>query len=346
VRCLVVQTAFLGDVVLTMPLLHVLRSSPVIGWLGVLAAPPGPELLDGQKLVDEIISYDKRGSGRGVRATAELALRLRDLRIDAALVPHRSFRSALIAWLARIPTRVGFDASGGRLLFTDVLPYRKHGHEIERIASLAEGIGVALPEGPVPFELRTPDWAQAALLSDLRDLAVDPGSPLVVIAPGSRWPTKRWPEERFAAAADALASLLSARVVLMGSSADRAVCGRVSELMKEKAVDLCGALSLDRTIALAHRAALVVSNDSAAAHIAAGAGAPVVAVFGPTVPAQGFVPYSRRSRVVETDVACRPCGRHGGERCRRGDLVCMSRVRVEDVLRAAEDLLQSDGGRE
>jgi heptosyltransferase-2 len=344
-RCLVVQTAFLGDVALTVPLLGLLRRDPGVTWIGVLAAPPGPELLEGQNVADEIISYDKRCSQKGVRSMSGVVARLRELEIEAALVPHRSFRSALMTWLARIPRRVGFDESGGRFLLTRVVPYRTRPHEVERVASLAEAIGIPLPEGRLPFELRPPDGAEASLLSDLAGRGIDPETPVIAVAPGSRWPTKRWPEGRFAAAADALTDGFGAKAVLIGSSDDRAVCARVSSLMESDAADLSGALSLPRTIALTGRAMLVLSNDSAAAHIAAGSGAPVVVVFGPTVPAQGFAPYSDRSRVVEADVACRPCGRHGGLSCRRGDLACMHSVRVEDVLRAAEELVPLDGGR-
>jgi heptosyltransferase-2 len=304
-RCLVIQTAFLGD---------------------------------------EIISYDKRGSEGGVAPLLGLVARLRSLGIDAALLPHRSFRSALIAWLSRIPKRVGFDESGGALLLTDTIRYRSHAHEIERVASLAEGIGVPLPVDGLPFELGVPEAALADLSADLAERGVEREAALIAVAPGSKWPTKRWPEERFAAAADALAGMLGAGVVLLGSSDDCPVCRRVSEMMVRDAIELCGPLSLGGTLALASRSLLVLSNDSAAAHIAAGVGTPVVAVFGPTVQAQGFAPYSRRSRVVEADLACRPCGRHGGERCRRGDHACMSSIEVEEVLRAAGDLLSSHGG--
>lgn len=345
-RCLVIQTAFLGDVILTVPLLHILSDHPSVGWTAVLASPPGPELLEGQGVADEIITYDKRGEARGPRSVLALAGALRALRVDAALIPHRSFRSALIAWLARIPIRVGFDESGGRLLLTRTVRYRARAHEVERVAGLAEALGIELSAGRVPFVLRTPEGAEEALASELARRGVGSGERLVLLAPGSRWTTKRWLGRRFAAAGEALAGRLDASVALIGSTQDAAACAEVESRMSSRTINLCGALSLGQTIALAGRASLLLSNDSAAAHIGAGVGVPVVAVFGPTVPSQGFAPYSDRARVVGADVACRPCGSHGGERCARGDLECMEAVSVEAVLSAADELLSTAGGGE
>jgi heptosyltransferase-2 len=337
-RCLVVQTAYLGDVILTVPMLRILRDDPRVSWVGVLTSPPGPELLRGQGLADEIIAYDKRGKERGPGPMGRVIEKLRGLDADCALVPHRSFRSALIAWLARIPTRVGFDESGGRPLLTNVVPYRSHLHEVERVAGLLEPLGIELPSGRLPFYLRVPDGADEAVGAELARSGVGERG-FVVVAPGSRWATKMWPPESFAGAADELARRLGVETVLIGSSDDTAACERVRNVAGARTTDLCGRLTIGETIALADRAGLVLSNDSAAAHIAAAVGTPVVAVFGPTVPGQGFTPYSEASRIVQADLDCRPCGSHGGESCARGDLSCMTSVRVQDVVSAAEELL-------
>jgi heptosyltransferase-2 len=345
-RCLVIQTAFLGDVILTLPLLRILKEHPRVSWTAVLTSPPGPELLESQRVADEIITYDKRGEARGPRSLLAVVGALRALRLDAALIPHRSFRSALIAWLAGVPVRVGFDESGGRFLLNRTVRYGARAHEVERVAGLAEGIGIEPPADGVSFELETPEGAEEELSKQLERRGVGPGDRLVVVAPGSRWATKRWPGRKFAAAGDALAERLGATVALVGSAQDAAECSEVEARMASRAVNLCGVLSLGQTVALAGRAALLLSNDSAAAHIGAGAGAPVVTVFGPTVPAQGFAPYSDRARVVGADIPCRPCGSHGGERCRRGDLACMEAVSVDDIVAAADELLSEPGGEE
>ncbi len=341
-RCLVIQTAYVGDVVLAVPLLMILRDSPRVSWLGALLSPPGPELVLGQGLVDEVITYDKRGGDSGVRGLLRAVGEVRRRRPDVALIPHRSFRSALLAALAGVPRRVGFDVSGGRVLLTSTLSYRTDEHEVERVAGLAAGAGVELPGGRLPFALRPPEGTESRLTAALVERSVRSDAGLIVVAPGSRWATKRWPAGRFARAADELVRETAATVVLVGSDADREICASVRELMDAVPVDLSGGLPLGQLIALVKRAQLVLSNDSAAAHIAAATRTPVVAVFGPTVPAQGYAPYTDHARVVETEFECRPCGSHGSDRCPRGDFVCMESLDASSVVEAALEVLREN----
>lgn len=337
-RCVVIQTAFLGDVILTLPLLALLRDSGKVEWLGVLAAPEGADLLRLQGAADDVMAWDKRGAAGGVAGTARAVGALRGARADVALVPHRSFRSAVLPALAGIPDRVGFDTSGGRLLMTSTVRYGGREHEIERVAGLAAGVGVAVPPGRVPFLVRVRGSDRARVAAFLEAAGIGAGRPVVLVAPGSLWPTKRWLPERFGAAAEVLARDLGAAVVLAGTAADAPAARSVAAAMTGGPVDAVGRLSLGEWVALVERSSLALSNDSAAAHVAAGVGTPVVAVFGPTVPAMGYGPYTDRARVVGADLACRPCGRHGHRRCPLGHGACMERVAVDDVVAAGRAL--------
>ncbi len=335
-RVLVIQTAFLGDVMLTLPLLSLLRVTGVATSLAVLAAPAGARFLETQNVIDEIIVFDKRAGDRGLTGTIRAARACNKFRPEAVLVPHRSFRSALIAWLMRAPRRIGFDESGGRMFLTTTVPYCARDHEIERIASLAEVLGATLPEGRLTFRIHVPGDAArrvAALLAGGIG-----ASRMAVLAPGSRWATKRWPAAAYAALADRLASS-GLGIVLAGGDDDCEASAEVASLAKTDVLDLTGRLDLGEWLALVAASAIVVSNDSAAAHVAAGVGVPVVAIFGPTVPAQGFAPYTDIASVVGSDLECRPCGRHGADRCRRGTLQCMEDVSVDAVYDAALELL-------
>ncbi len=366
-RCLVIQTAFLGDVILTLPLVHLLRELEEVTWIGALVTPAGASFLESQDGLDEIFVYDKRGRDRGAAGLLRTARALRSHGIDTALIPHRSFRSALVPVLAGIGRRVGFDESGGRILLTDVVPYRVRGHEVERVASLLGPIGGAGllgtvggagllgtvdgagPAGPVagaagpgtiPFSIRVPPDEFSAVDGILAGLGVQSGAGIVAVAPGSRWSTKRWCAPSFAGAADALSHEYGLAVVLTGGEDDAEAARAVADRMEEPPIDLTGRTTTASWIALIARARVLVSNDSAAAHVAAGVGTPVVAIFGPTVPEQGFAPYTGAARVVGAPVDCRPCGRHGGERCARGTMVCMTDVGIPDVLEAVRDLLK------
>lgn len=336
---LVVTMAFLGDTILTLPLIRLAREVEGVGRLAVLTTPIGARFLSGQGGIDEIVVHDKRGADRGVGGVLRTARALRGWDFDTALVVHRSFRSALLVRLAGIPRRIGFDESGGRLLLTDAVPYRARPHEIERAASLLGPLGAAPGEGRVPFRVGVPQGADESLDTVLARAGVEAGTPIVAVAPGSQWPTKRWSPDRFAEAVGAISDELRGIVVVTGTEEDREVSDAVARSLGGRAVDLTGSLELELWIALISRARVLLANDSAPAHVAAGAGTPVVAIFGPTVPAQGYAPYTDRARVLGADLDCRPCGRHGAVECPLGTLDCMEGVTVDDATAAARDVL-------
>lgn len=111
-RCLVVQTAFLGDVILTVPLLRLLGRDSRVSEIFVVASPPGADFLDGQRVADRVITFDKRGRDAGPAGMMRVIRELKELSPDVALVPHRSFRSAFLPFAARVPRRIGFDEIG------------------------------------------------------------------------------------------------------------------------------------------------------------------------------------------------------------------------------------------
>src|SRR3989441_767950 len=182
---LVIQTAFLGDVVLTTPLLEGLArpAGPVAG----VPTPAALPLVATHPAVRRAIPYDKRGQDRGMAAFVALARALGAERYEAAYLPHRSLRSGALAWLARIPRRVGFH-DGWPLLYTEVRRRPADGHESDRLLALAG-------EAPHSFAPRLwPTLADAAAVDSWLDAvqgSLDGG--FVALAPGSIWGAKRWP---------------------------------------------------------------------------------------------------------------------------------------------------------
>ncbi len=339
-KCLVIQTAFLGDVILTLPLLRMLRGMPDVRSLAILTTPTGAEFMRTQDAVDRIVVYDKRGTDAGFRGFMRTVDDLRRCGFALAVVPHRSFRSALMPLLALVPDRVGFDESGGRLFLTKRVPYRSKPHEVERLAALGRACGAPDPGRVLGLSVLVPASGLSELSGALRSRGVGDAERIIVAAPGSKWATKRWEPSRFGLSLAELSREFALRPVVTGAAGEEDAGGAAASAAGPDAVDLTGSLSMAGWIALLGRADLVLSNDSAAAHVAVGAGTPVVAVFGPTVPAQGFAPYSERSRVVEAPLDCRPCGRHGSQVCRLGTDECMEAVKVEEVVAAGRELLE------
>ncbi|TFG44799.1 MAG: glycosyltransferase family 9 protein, partial [Gemmatimonadales bacterium] len=292
---LVIQTAFLGDVVLTTPLLSRLaaRFEPV----DVVTTPAAAELLETHPAVRRVIAYDKRGADRGIGGLRRLAERLADTRYAAAFLPHRSWRSAALALGAHIPERIGFDDSPAAVLYTERVPRPRRGHESTRMLALADGERPAALAPTVSLTLTDADRATAdAWLKEHKITA-----PFVAVAPGSIWGTKRWPGYA------ELVAQLKQPVVVLGSAGDSALADQVAAAAPGRAHSAAGALSLRQSAAIIARAELLVTNDSAPLHLATGVGTPVVAIFGPTTPSQGFGPVGAGSRVIqEKGLWCRP----------------------------------------
>jgi heptosyltransferase-2 len=316
---LVVQTAFLGDVVLTTPLLAALALGD--GPLDVVTTPAAAPLLETHPAVRRVIPYDKRGAERGWRGLRALAERLQAERYGVAYLPHRSLRSAALAWLARIPRRVGY-RDGWRWFYTESRSRPVAGHEIDRLLALA---GQAPSTATLPsLTLTAEDRAAAERWLRQKMVTV----PFVALAPGSIWGSKRWPHF------PELARRLTGRagLVVVGSREDAPLADPMGG-----AANACGALTLRQSVALIERASVLVTNDSAPLHFAQAVGTPTVAIFGPTIPAFGFGPRGRSDRTVGVDgLACRPCSPHGPPRCPLGHHSCMQALAVEEVVRAIE----------
>jgi heptosyltransferase-2 len=331
-KSLVIQTSFLGDTVLTTPLIAELAKW---GPVDVVTTPASATLLVNHPGTRAIIPYDKRGVDRGVRGFLKLAGRLRRGAYDAAYLAQGSIRSAALALAAGIRRRVGFATSAGRVLYTQRIEYRDDLHHAARLLLLAKPTEI-----PSPGDIRPrlypgiPERGAVDRLLALHDALND--APLVTLAPGSVWATKRWPY--YAELARELAP--RARVVVLGSTADAPLAAAVCAAAGDAAVNAAGALTLLGSAELIRRSSVLVTNDSAPQHLASAVDTPTITIFGPTVPAFGFGPLAQRSTTVGIDsLACRPCDRHGPRRCPLGHWRCMREVSPGDVAARVLDIL-------
>jgi len=337
---LVIQTAFIGDAVLTLPLIQILKRNYPSAEIDVIVVPRSAELFHNHPAVKRIIEYDKREKDRGVRGFFRLLGRLRERNYDLAVVPHRSFRSASLARLGGIPVRVGFHTSTGRFFFTQSVRYQKEIHEIDRNLSLLQGIGMRFDGRELP-NLFPSSKDVSAIDEFLASSNVPKGNKIIAIAPGTIWNTKRWLKERFSELSSFFVNL-GYVVVLVGGPEDQALCMEIQRQTVGRAVvNTSGRLTLLQSAELLRRCRLLVSNDSAPMHLAVAMRTPVVAIFGATVPAFGFAPYGDRDVVVETTgLACRPCSIHGSEKCPIKTFVCMKDITSERVYHEAVKILE------
>jgi heptosyltransferase-2 len=280
-----------------------------------------------------------------LRQGREIRQRGYDIWVDA----HLSLRSSYMAWASGAKVRVGYsEAVLSRLVFTKRTS-RRFGEmpEIERLLLLAEALGV-------PHEtLEKPSLHQPALALPQKAhdeaaafFASLPEAPVIGLHPGSVWPTKRWTPEGFAfILRRALDSGVNAVLLagpgeedaaaevrrLAGLGCENGGCGEPDNFL-----DLSGQTSLLSLGGVLARLDCYVSNDSGPMHMAYALGTPVTALFGPTAQALGFAPRGPLCSVIETDVPCRPCGKHGHKVCPQGHFRCMKNIDPEDVWRDVE----------
>ncbi len=322
---LVIQTAFLGDVVLTTPLLSAIAAHH--GPVDVVTTPIAAPLLETHPAVQNVIAYDKRGSDRGWAGLRTLAQRLKTEQYQRAYLPHRSLRTAALGMLARIPSRIGFSGPWS-FLYTEARPKPPLGHESDRLLALADEAPGAYP----PHLRPTTDDERAAA-------AVVTGE-FVALAPGSIWGSKRWPY--YGELARQLADY--APVVVVGGQDDVGLGEEIQRAAtggkgRQRVVNACGKLTLRQSAALIGQAIVLVTNDSAPLHLATAMGTPVVALFGPTVTEFGFGPLRAGDVALGVDeLQCRPCSPHGPPQCPLGHHRCMRELTVEAVIAAIEEL--------
>jgi len=340
-RVLIVQSAFMGDSLLTLPLARELKGILPGCRVSVLTLPQSAALFGDAPYVDEVILDDKRGVHSGLFGTWRLARDLRRRGFDLALVPHRSLRSALLARLAGIPRRIGSDASAGWWLLTDAVPFTWLMHDLERNLALLKPLKPDIRPRPDESLYVAKDAAATEVINArLFAAGIGPGDRVVGMHPGSVWATKRWLPERFTGLCSRLRRE-GFRVVLVGGAGDRGLCGRVAR--DSGALDWSGRTELMELKALMGRLVLFVTNDSGPMHLAAAAGVATLAIFGPTTRELGFFPYGAGHRVVEADLACRPCSLHGTKSCPAGHFLCMRLITVGQVFSEAMEMVKSGG---
>ncbi len=326
-KILIVQTAFIGDVVLATPLIKAAKCSFPQAMVHAMVIPAAANLLETNPHLERLIVYDKRGSDSGLTGLLRMIGKMRTEAYDAVFVPHRSLRSAVIARGTGARWRVGFTTSAGAFLLTQKVSYVQSAHEVDRNLALIEALDI-------PIADRTPevfsDAADVVAIDNLVSQQGMSGRDLIAVAPGSVWATKRWPAGYFRTLMSRLVDE-GFGVGLIGGEADRELCQRIVAGLEDRVLNACGQLSLRQSAELMRRCRVLVSNDSAPQHLATAVGTPVIAIFGSTVPAFGFYPYGANNTIVEHELSCRPCGIHGRNRCPIGTFECMRAILPERI---------------
>lgn len=314
---LIIHTAFIGDIVLSTALVSKVKEKYPDSDIYYLTTPLGKEILKNNPKIKEVIVYDKRGKDKGFGAFISFVRRIRKLKIDICLTPHRYLRSSVLSLLSGAKIRVGYDVASLSFVFNKKIKYDKTKHEVEKLLSFIDD-----DTKRYELEMYSSEKDKIKIDSLLKNLSVN--KKIILIAPGSKWFTKKWPEEYFKILIQNLVKRDNLLIVITGGKEEKEI-----ELdLDSKVLDLRGEISLLELAELTKRAVLVVSNDSAPIHItSAFPNTRIVGIFGPTVKEFGFFPWSQNSKVFEiNDLYCRPCAIHGGNSCPEKHFRCMKEI--------------------
>lgn len=331
-RILVINTAFLGDAILGTPLVRALKELYPNALIDIVLIPQTAAIYKHNPHINEIYLFDKRNRLKRMASFWGLIGVLRKNRYRMAISTHVHLSTTMIMQLSSIPMRVGFRRLKG---LTAAVTVEKGLQVVKRNLKLMRPFTKRefTHHTELFWDQTTQDQSEAFIQEHQLDT-----NKLIALAPGSVWATKRWLPEHFA---QVVSSLTEAgfQCVLVGGKEDKALCAMIITESKTDAVNAAGSFNILGSAALIKSCRLLISNDSAPLHLANAVGTKVLAVFGPTVKRFGFFPIGAEDRVLEIDLDCRPCGKHGHQKCPLKHFRCMREILPEMVINGALEML-------
>ncbi|MEZ4529051.1 MAG: putative lipopolysaccharide heptosyltransferase III [Desulfobacterales bacterium] len=342
-KILIIQMRYIGDVILTTPLLRTLKNGLPGVQIHLLVNRGTQAVLASHPHADRVLVFDYETGGKSLRHVVSFVSMLRKEKYDAVIDLTGNDRSALFARLSGARLRIGY-AGDSRL--RNILAYSTEIdvtagsiHTVDHHLKSAEIFG--LPVNDIhPFLAVAPEEAaRVRAILAARDLKTDQA--FVILHPGARRPYKSWPLDRFALLGDHIIRTFNIPVLLSGSGDDQNLCAQLAEKMKEKSLNLAGQISLADLPALIQKSCCLIGNDSAPIHIATAVNTPVIALFGPTK-WEIWGPRRRQDRIIAAEFPCRPCG-HSRPACPLGEKYCMTDIAFETVRAAVSEVLGLQG---
>ena len=355
---LIYQTAFIGDLLLTTPLIRELRKSYPNDELHLACRKGGGELFLKLGLVDQVFEVNKSDS----KSRHEFEKKLLSRTYDTVVCAHESLRSQFLMLRLKARLKIGYFKWYNGFVFHQRVQRRQEWPEALRLMSLLAPISSSVKsllqplasdksfenskeqssilKWPAPI----PQWLEMSVVSGEKSGAQKVSlseRKKIIIAPGSVWATKQWREEHFV---ELILKLIEKNhfIFLTGSAQESALCKRIEESvqaqLKEKSnllVNISGQTTLFELFQILTEADLLIANDSAPIHLAAMAQTATVAIFGPTTLSLGYRPWSHQARVAQVPLSCRPCGAHGHKECPIRTHDCMKLLTASEVLRVA-----------
>ncbi len=334
-KYLVIQTAFIGDAILTLPMIQKLKENYANSEIDVVSNPTTAQIFSSSPAVKSVFILSKKKEQKSILNTIKFALKLRKNNYTKIIAPHRSFRTSLIVLFASGQESIGFSNSSLGFVYTRKVKYCKECHEVERNLHL-----ISAETSNNKWKIFPEIFADTVGIDKIKSIfKLFKGQKIVAFAPGSVWQTKRYPKEYFVEIINRL-SAKGIQCVLIGSESDKILCDEIVALSKSNAVSFAGKFSIAESVEFLRNCNLLVSNDSGPTHIAMAANIACITIFCSTVPQFGFSPYNKTSIVLSYDnLECKPCGIHGHKVCPISSFDCGYKLLPEKVLRSIQSII-------
>ena len=324
---LIIQTAFIGDVVLATALIEKLHQYYTNASIDFLLRKGNEGLLKAHPYLREVLIWEKKKDKQ--KNLFGLLRKIRSNKYDVVINVQRFMATGILTAFSGAAETIGFIKNPMSLFFSDRVRHivstpERPLHEIQRNQKLIEKLTDALPEKPRLYPSAADRQKVAAYKQDA----------YICVAPASVWFTKQFPAEKWVSFIKKVPQRY--KIYLLGAPGDMELCEKIMlhSGTVGRAVNLAGKLNFLESAALQENAAMSFVNDSAPMHFASAMNAPVAAVYCSTIPSFGFGPLSDKSHIVEVKekLPCRPCGLHGRKACPLKHFDCAMKITDEQLL--------------
>jgi heptosyltransferase-2 len=340
-KILIRATNWIGDAVMTIPVVQAIRRAYPEAHISLLAKPWVSEIFHENPDIDETILHEE--SHASIIGKFRLASKLRKKKFDTAILLQNAFDAALITRLAGIPERIGYNLDSRGFLLTHAIPVNEEvqaKHQVYYYLDLLKSIGLQAGN-PRPYIYLGDDEKQWAR-DFLRSHFTGKNSALIGINPGATYGSaKRWPAERFATVISGIVKELNGRVIIFGSEKETDIAEEIvnnvvtqGHQFSSQVLNLSGKTSLRELAALIAECDVFVTNDSGPMHMAAALCIPVVAIFGST-DWKATGPFGEGHKVITKNVPCSPCMKR---ECPEEHLKCMTEIGADEVFGAVKEI--------
>jgi heptosyltransferase-2 len=335
-KILVIQTAFIGDAVLTLPFLQKLKEENLNYLIDVVTTAKTASLFVASASVNDVFILDKSNRHKSVFSLIKFAKELRKNNYSKVYTPHRSLRSALLTLFTNVRETYGFDNSEFPYVFKNLIGYKFNSHEIERLfAFLKKGEDYNFKSVKPEVTYSTDVKSKISTIFN----KFDNTKIKIVFAPGTEWFTKQYPIDQLIEVIQKCANN-NYDCILIGSENEKDLCDQIVSKVGSNCINFAGQLSIVETICFLEKVNLLVTNDSAPTHFGMSADIPVLTIYCSTQPGFGFYPYNEKSCYVSyVELDCKPCGIHGHRSCPLSHLNCGKKMLPQMVYGKIQEML-------